>query len=210
VPPLTEKAIETSSRIVAQMGPEPFIDAMSAHPDFNILVGGRAYDPSPYVAYAAFVSGVQYPSQDAQNILGAYTHMGKIMECGGVCAEPKSAGARATMYTGGVFDVCPLDPNGRCTPLSVAAHTLYEKSRPDILYGPGGYLDVTGSIYEQLTDGRTIRARGSKFHLSSESGRPYQVKLEGAGVVGYRSMYMGSIKDRECCPSPSLLGVRSY
>ena len=105
------------------------------------------------------------------------------------------------MYRDGTFDLIPMDPESRCTPLSVAAHTLYEKSRPDLLYGPGGHLDLTGSQYEQLEDDRSTRVRGGTFTFSTDTGRPYQVKLEAAKSIGYRSIYMGSISDRECYTS---------
>lgn len=182
------------------MGPEPFYDAMLANPDFNVIVGGRAYDPSPYIAFAAYAS--RTPLKDtatpaAQQLWGGFTHMGKIMECGGLCATPKSSGATATVYHDGTFDVTPMDPASRCTPITVSAHTLYEKSRPDLLYGPGGWLDLTQSKYEQLEDDRTCRVRGGKFTFSRDAGLPYQVKLEAATVIGYRSNYMGSIKDRK-------------
>ncbi|KAI0599550.1 hypothetical protein F4775DRAFT_591337 [Biscogniauxia sp. FL1348] len=201
VPDLTEDDIDASARIVAQMGPEPFIDAMNANPDFDIIVGGRAYDPAPYVGYAAYLAKAKLPppasqrSPEAQRQFGGFTHMGKIMECGGICATPKSHGAIATVYRDGSFQITPLDPGARCTPLSVAAHTLYEKARPDILYGPGGYLDLNTATYEQLKDQRSVRVRGSMFHFSQERGLPYQVKLEAAKVVGYRTIFMGSIRD---------------
>ncbi|KAI8631639.1 hypothetical protein F5Y19DRAFT_473317 [Xylariaceae sp. FL1651] len=198
VPTLTEEDITESPCIVAQMGPEPFLDAMRAHPDFNVIVGGRAYDPAPYVAYAAYVAGVElddWSSEEARRRVGGFTHMGKIMECGGVCALPKSQGAIATVYQNGAFDITPLDNRARCTPISVAAHTLYEKTRPDILHGPGGHLDLNVANYEQLSDERTVRVHGGTFHWSREAGIPYQVKLEGGRVVGYRTIYMGSFKD---------------
>ncbi|KAI0391906.1 hypothetical protein F5Y17DRAFT_385581 [Xylariaceae sp. FL0594] len=204
VPPLTEDDVTECRCVVAQMGPEPFLDAMRANPDFNVIVGGRAYDPSPYIAYAAHVSGasLDYDHDDEEQLLlrhrqvvGGFTHMGKIMECGGVCAVPKSQGAIATVYRNGTFDISPLDAKARCTPISVAAHTLYEKSRPDMLFGPGGYLDLNTADYEQLPDGRTVRAHGGTFHWTGETGAPYQVKLEAAKSVGFRTMYMGSIKD---------------
>ncbi|KAH6658033.1 hypothetical protein BKA67DRAFT_204926 [Truncatella angustata] len=198
VPQLTEEAIDQSARIVAQLGPEPFIDAMIANPDFDIIVGGRAYDPSPYIAFAAFhaQTHLKDASQEKkEQLFGAYTHMGKIMECGGQCAKPKSAGAISTIYSNGEFDVSPLDPEAACTPLSVAAHTLYEKSRPDILHGPGGYMDLTKSGYSQLSDGRSIRVSGSSFHFSRDEGLPYTWKLEAARVIGYRTIFIGSIKD---------------
>lgn len=103
----------------------------------------------------------------------------------------------AKLYPDASFEIVPTDPAAKCTPTSVAAHTLYEKSRPDILSGPGGWLDLTESKYEQLDDGRTVRAWGGKYLKSVENGKPYQVKLEGARNVAYRSMYVGSIRDRE-------------
>ncbi|KAI0020014.1 hypothetical protein F4780DRAFT_744096 [Xylariomycetidae sp. FL0641] len=198
VPDLKEEDIEAASRVVAQMGPEPFTDAMEAHPDFDVLVGGRAYDPSPYIGYAMHKSKADlstWKSEDVRGYLGGLNHMGKIMECGGICAEPKSHGAIATVYQDGTFDIKPTDPKSRCTPLSIAAHTLYEKTRPDILHGPGGYLDLNTATYERLSDGRTVRVRGSTFHSSQERGIPYQVKLEAATVTGYRTMFLGSFRD---------------
>ncbi|RYP32718.1 hypothetical protein DL767_005052 [Monosporascus sp. MG133] len=198
VPELTEEAVEDTPRVVAQLGPEPFTDVMREHPDFNIIVAGRAYDPAPHVGYAAWLAGAEDDPPDSETArynFGAFTHVGKILECGGVCAEPKSHGAHATVYRGGVFDVTPVDPAARCTPVTVGAHTLYEKSRPDVLHGPGGALDLRGSTFEQLEDGRTVRVRGSLFHFSTANGEPYQFKLEGARVIGYRSMFMGSFHD---------------
>ncbi|XXH02207.1 hypothetical protein Hte_008575 [Hypoxylon texense] len=198
VPPLTEEDIDASIRVVAQMGPEPFIDAMAHNPDFDIIAGGRAYDPAPYVAYCAYLAGVDmndWSNPTVQRQIGGFTHMGKILECGGTCAEPKSHGATATVYKDGEFIISPLTPAARCTPVSVAAHTMYEKSRPDILHGPGGYFDLNTATYEQLEDQRSIRVKGSMFHFTRESGKPYQVKLEAGQIIGYRSMFMGSIRD---------------
>ncbi|KAF1998849.1 hypothetical protein P154DRAFT_577470 [Amniculicola lignicola CBS 123094] len=198
VPKLTTDDVESVPRIASQMGPEPFIDAMVAHPDFDIIVGGRAYDPSPYVAFAAFTSNTQIQdtaTTQSERLWGGFTHMGKIMECGGICATPKSHGAIATVYKDGTFDIRPTLPEARCTPLSVAAHTLYEKSRPDLLSGPGGVLHLTRAAYEQLDDDRTVRVCGGLFRFSRHVGLPYRIKLEGAKVIGYRSMYMGSLKD---------------
>lgn len=202
VPPLTAELIDSAPRIVSQMGPEPFHDAMIATPDFNIIVGGRAYDPSPYIAFAAWASRTPLShtaSPQAKRLWGGFTHMGKILECGGFCETPKCAAVRATVYQDGTFDLTPGGPQSRCIPMSVSAHTLYEKSRPDLLSGPGGCLDLTKSSYELLDDGRTCRVRGGLFTFSRDAGQKYRIKLEGARVVGYRSIYMGSVKDRESC-----------
>jgi hypothetical protein len=198
VPPLTSADIEDAVTIVAQMGPEPFVEAMEAEPDFDIIIGGRAYDPSPYIAFCLFQTSRQ--SQASHTPLtaqqeGGFLHMGKIMECGALCATPKSATAMATIYKDGSFDIKPLAPDARCTPSSVAAHTLYEKTRPDILPGPGGDLVLTHSTYEQLSDQRTVRVYGATFQPSRSVGLPYTVKLEAAKTVGYRAIFMGGIRD---------------
>ncbi|KAF5977280.1 hypothetical protein FCOIX_6547 [Fusarium coicis] len=198
VPPVTEFEINESLRVVAQMGYEPFFDVMTANPDFNIIIGGRAYDPSPYVAFCVHQLTRQsnhVSTEELHSRFGGFYHMGKILECGGQCSFPKSHGAVATVYENGLFDVRPTDPDSRCTALSVAAHTLYENTRPDVLRGPGGSLHLENSQYEQLSDGKSVRVSGSAYRSSEAGGKPYQLKLEAARIVGYRSMFMGSITD---------------
>ncbi|KAH7305275.1 hypothetical protein B0I35DRAFT_493239 [Stachybotrys elegans] len=198
VPQLTEDNIESSVRVVAQAGYEPFLDAMEAYPDFDIIIGGRAYDPAPYVAYCVFRLKQEIPGlHDAalEQRLGSFMHMGKIMECGGQCSTPKSHGAIATVFSDGLFHVEPMAPESKCTPLSVAAHTMYENTRPDLLRGPGGVLDLNSCRYEQLADGRTVKVSGSRYRTSTQEGMPYRLKLEAACVKGYRSMFLGSVRD---------------
>lgn len=178
------------------MGPEPFLDAMSKHPDFNIVIGGRAYDPAPYVAFSIFharQTAGKTSVTDAQ--IGGFTHMGKIMECGALCATPKAKSSMATVYVDGSFDIKPLDVGSRCTAASVASHTLYEKSRPDILAGPGGSLDLRGTRYEQLPDGVSVHVEGATFSWLRDTGAPYTVKLEAAKVKGFRTIFMGGVRD---------------
>ncbi|KAL7899960.1 hypothetical protein HDV64DRAFT_268360 [Trichoderma sp. TUCIM 5745] len=198
VPPLTVEDLKASKTIVGQMGPEPYIRAMSTHPDFDIIIGGRSYDPAPYVAFSAYHAFNQRYNQALaldSHILGGFTHMGKIMECGGLCATPKSPSCQATIYRDGTFDVKPLMRGAVCTPTTVAAHTLYEKSRPDRLYGPGGYIDLSASTYSTLSDNCSVRISGTTFHPSRESGECYTVKLESAKIIGYRTMFIGSFID---------------
>jgi hypothetical protein len=183
-PELTETDIDETVDIVAQMGAEPFARALNEHPDADIIVTGRAYDPAPH---AGFCMGRGIDP-------GLYWHMGKIIECGAACAEPKGRNILATIRPGS-FDVEPMNPAERCTPTSVAAHTLYEKTRPDLLSGPGGTIDLRGARYEALDD-RRVRVSGSAFIPS----QGYTVKLEGAAIVGYRTIFIGGIRD------PILLG----
>ncbi|PYI30072.1 CAIB/BAIF family enzyme [Aspergillus indologenus CBS 114.80] len=178
--PVEELTIEDVDRaldLVAQMGAEPYLSALQSNPD--IILGGRSYDPAPFAAFSMH-HGVQP---------GVAWHMGKIMECGGICAIPKGRSMIATMRTDS-FDLTPLAPSERCTPVSVAAHTLYEKTRPDQLPGPGGVLILDDASYEQLTP-KTVRVRSAKFVPSTV----YQVKLEGVEKLGYRTIFIGGIRD---------------
>jgi hypothetical protein len=54
IPALTESDIDYTNKIVAQMGLEPYLKAMQENPDFDIIIGGRAYDPSPYAAFCLY------------------------------------------------------------------------------------------------------------------------------------------------------------
>ncbi|KAI9698899.1 MAG: hypothetical protein M1820_007320 [Bogoriella megaspora] len=183
VPELTMQDVDDATRIVAQMGVEPYVKAMEEHPGFDIVIGGRSYDPAMYAAFCRY-RGI--------NDLGIAYHMGKIMECGGLCAKPKSRSALATIRPTS-FDITPLDPSARCTALSVAAHTLYEKARPDILEGPGGALHLDSAQYEEIEDGRSVRVSGGRF-VPVANGE-YNLKLEGAKVAGYRSVFIGAFRD---------------
>ncbi|KAK7214805.1 hypothetical protein V2G26_002808 [Clonostachys chloroleuca] len=186
-------------RIVAQMGPEPLLDAINAHPDYNVLIAGRSYDLAPFVAFTAYhtlrARGLKEYTDLSPGELGVISHMGKILECGGLCATPKGTSAQGIMNNDLSFDIKPLNPAARCTPLSVAAHTLYEKSRPDKLFGPGGYIDLNESTFTQLEDHRSVRVRGSVFHGNRRENTTYFTKLEGARVTGYRTLTMGSFRD---------------
>jgi hypothetical protein len=179
-PPATREDIETSEHIVAQMGSEPILQVLREHPGIDVVVAGRAYDPAPYAAFCQF-HGIEDP--------GIFWHMGKIMECGANCAEPKGKVILATVRQDS-FDLEPMSANERCTPLSVAAHTLYEKTRPDLLSGPGGVLDLAGATYVPLNE-RTVRVKGSVFRASPK----YLVKLEGAAIAGQRTIFVGGIRD---------------
>ncbi|KAJ5595469.1 uncharacterized protein N7459_001677 [Penicillium hispanicum] len=184
VPELEPRDIDDATRIVAQMGIEPWLKAMEEHPDFDIIVGGRSYDPSPYAAFC-----LSHGITD----LGVAYHMGKIMECGALCSVPKSREALAIVRNDS-FDIRALDLRSRCTAVSVASHTLYEKTRPDILTGPGGDLHLEDTQYEELPDGRTVRVRGARFAPVEEGG--YTIKLEAGRQDGYHSMFIGGFTDR--------------
>lgn len=170
----TNTLIPTPAELMAD--DHSYIQALKDDPD--IILGGRSYDPAPFAAFC-ITRGCD-PS--------VAWHMGKIMECGGICSVPKGREMVATMSRDS-FTLTPLSPPDRCTPLSVAAHTLYEKTRPDKLPGPGGVLELDGARYEQVTP-KSTRVSGAKF-----VPRPYQIKLEGVTKLGHRTIFIGGIRD---------------
>lgn len=179
VPEIDADTIGRCGSIVAQMGPEPIMRALEQGAD--IVLCGRAYDPTMFAALP-IVKGFDP---------GLALHMGKIMECGAQCAIP---GAASDCMVGTLnasdFVLAPSNPARACTPLSVAAHTLYEKADPALLPGPGGSLDLSNCNFEPVDD-RSVRVSGSRFVAET----PYRVKLEGAELVGFRSIAIAGIRD---------------
>ena len=175
----TTDDIRGAAALVAQMGADPFLAVIDGDEPWDVIVAGRAYDPAPHAAWS-MSRGVSP---------GIAWHSGKILECGGACCEPKGGGVLATLYED-AFDLRPMSPAQRATTLSVAAHTLYEKSRPDLLPGPAGLLDLRGCAYTALDD-RVVRVTGSAHR---DADHP-TVKLEGATIVGERATFIGGVRD---------------
>lgn len=178
VPELTAETLAETNGVVAQMGVEPILRALREGPD--IILCGRAYDPAPFAAFGIF------RGHDP----ALCEHMGKILECGALCAEPGTA--KDCMLgrlddTG--FEVWPADSRRACTPTSVAAHSFYEKEHPYLLRGPGTLLDVSGCRFLQLEEGG-VRVTGSRL-----LPEPYTVKLEGARLCAYRTFVLAGIRD---------------
>lgn len=176
---ISEDDIENTVRIVAQMGDEPFIEALNNGAD--LILAGRAYDPSVFSALA-IKEGFDK---------GLAIHMGKILECAAITALPGSGSDSMFGYLRhDSFILEPLSPNRRCTTLSVAAHTLYEKSNPYLLPGPGGAINLHECKFEQIDDNK-VRVSGSRFIPTED----YFVKLEGVKKVGYRTISCAGVKD---------------
>ncbi len=178
VPELTSTDIDDAVRIVAQMGVEPFQHALAAGAE--VVVAGRSNDPSMFAALP-IARGFDR---------GLALHMAKILECGAIAAEPGSGSdGLIGVLKRDCFELEPLTPERRCTVQSVAAHSLYEKSNPSALFGPGGHVDLTDVRFEQIDD-RRVRVSGSRFVPA-----PYTLKLEGATREGFRTIAIAGIRD---------------
>jgi len=179
VPALTEEAVDASCHIVAQIGCEPLIAALKA--GCHVVLAGRCYDPACFAALP-----VMQGFDD-----GLALHMGKILECGAIAAAPGSGAdcAFATLYADR-FILEALSPKRRFTRESAAAHTLYEKSDPYRLPGPGGVIDLHACSFTEVGEGR-VEVRGSRY----ERTVPYRIKLEGTRRTGYRSLSIAGTRD---------------
>ncbi|POY36621.1 3-methylaspartate ammonia-lyase [Solitalea longa] len=176
---ITVADVDETVRIVAQMGEEPFIKALNE--GANVIIAGRSYDPSVFAALA-IREGFDR---------GLALHMGKILECAAIAALPGSGSDCMFGYLQkDGFILEPLSPLRKCTTLSVAAHTLYEKTNPYFLPGPGGALNLHQSQFEQITDNK-VKVTGTVFEPTPE----YFVKLEGVKKVGCRTISIAAVKD---------------
>ena len=178
-PQLTAEDIDATTNIVGQMGIEPIMKALDS--GVQVVLAGRAYDPTVFAA----------PAIRKGYDKGLAIHLGKILECASICATPGSGSDCMFGYLGeDYFRVEPLSPVRKCTTLSVAAHTLYEKTNPYILPGPGGHLDLTNTTFEQDSE-NTVKVKGSRYVTAPK----YTIKLEGAKCIGYRTVSVAGTRD---------------
>ncbi|NTW95187.1 MAG: DUF1446 domain-containing protein [Erysipelotrichaceae bacterium] len=178
-PECTKEDILESTHIVGQMGVEPFIKALNDGAE--VIIAGRSYDPNMFAALP-IIRGFDK---------GLALHMGKILECAAIASSPGS-GSDCMMgtITDDSFILQTLNPARKCTVLSVSAHTLYEKTNPYILPGPGGIIDLHNTAFTQLDEER-VEVKGSKFIPSD----PYYIKLEAAKCVGFRTVSIAGVRD---------------
>ena len=76
--PLTPEDVRACTHVVAQMGVEPFVNALEAGAE--VVLAGRAYDPAVFAA-VPILAGFDP---------GLALHMGKILECAAIAAAPGS------------------------------------------------------------------------------------------------------------------------
>ncbi|MCP8616313.1 acyclic terpene utilization AtuA family protein [Salirhabdus salicampi] len=177
-PPLSHNTIQHLHRSVAMMGPEPFIEALKE--DVDLIIAGRATDASVFTSFPIF---------KGMNPATAW-HAAKIIECGAATAVPKSHDCIMATIRDEEFFIETLNPEKTLPWKNVAAHTMYENVSPFHLQEPGGVLDTTASVYEQVNE-RTVRVTGSSFIKDPN----YKVKLEGVEKVGYRTICIAGIRD---------------
>jgi len=152
VPELTEETLDQTLNIVGQMGHEPIMTALKNGAE--LVVAGRAYDPSIFAAWPilkGFDGGLAY-------------HLGKILECGALCAEP---GTAKDCVMGHLrrdhFLVEPLNSKRKCTTIAGIRDPIMikniEEIRRDLIEQVTTYYDdIPTSEYRIL------------FHLYGKNG----------------------------------------
>lgn len=180
LPMPTDTDVDNCPNVVAQMGVEPIQNLLKQGVD--VVLAGRAYDPT---CFAALPIMKGYDTALA-------THMGKILECAAIAATPGSGSdsVMGTLYEDH-FTLTPLSDIRKFTALSTAAHSLYEKSDPYHLPGPGGSLNLTHVKFNELPETGEVEVRGTTF----EPTPVYRIKLEGASPLGYRTLSIAGTHD---------------
>ncbi len=180
MPPLTEQMVEDSLHIVGMMGIEPIQEALKG--GAQVVIAGRSSDTSIYAALPlmkGFDPGIVW-------------HMAKILECGAAAVTQRLApDSMMAVVHPDSFDVFPIREDYRCSPQSIASHTLYENADPFELIEPSGTLITRDSRYEAISD-RAVRVSGSRLR-PNEGG--YSIKIEGVRQVGYSTIVPGAVRD---------------
>ena len=178
-PPFDENVIDRSEHIVGMMGAEPFIRALQS--GAAVVLAGRASDTAIFASVPLMRGFAPGPAW----------HAAKILECGAAAVvNRRTPDCMFAWLKRDHFVVEAPDETLRCTPQSIASHSLYENADPFRLVECSGTLDLTNSRYESVSE-RAVKVSGSAF-IDAER---YTVKLEGAEKAGYQSILIGSVRD---------------
>jgi len=176
--PPSDADVRQCGHIVGQCGTETLASALALDPD--VLIAGRACDTAIFAAVPVMLG---YP-------VALSLHMAKIIECTSLCCQPGGRDAMLAELDGEGFTLESMHPDAHATPVSVAAHALYEQSDPWQVEEPGGTLLLEHARYEALDHHRT-RVKGAMFEPRA---RP-SLKIEGAARVGARVVLLAGVAD---------------
>ena len=175
---LNDAEIDEASCIVGQMGTEAFVRAIDQEPD--VIIAGRACDTAIYTALPAKLG---FP-------IGPALQMAKIIECASLCTEGGGRDAMLGTLEGLSFVLESMNPIRKATPMSVAAHGLYEQADPLSVAEPEGVLYLEDSKFEAV-DERRCRVSGGRWVPAKQ----FSVKIEGATRVGSRAIMVAGSTD---------------
>jgi len=175
---LTEDDINQTDKVVAVMGVHPYIEALENGAD--VIIGGRSSDTCVYAAAAIWKGMPEATSYFA----------GKALECSSFCAEPYGAKETVIGYVREKSVVVEaMSDFQKCTPASIAGHSMYERSNPFEEIFPGGRIDLTECNYQQISE-KATEVTGIKYIEDNLT-----FKLEGSGKVGERRVIVVGVRD---------------
>jgi hypothetical protein len=174
-PQLSEEALREST-IVGQMGVHPLMTALESGAQY--IFAGRSCDA------ALFAADMIRHGIDA----GLAYHVGHVLECGAIACDPGSPSdcLVAEIYDDGSAVFTAPDPERRCTPHSLAVHSLYEESHPQLQHYPEGILVMDQTEFFSR-GGRSSGIRNSRF-VRSKKPWPLSIKLEGSRWMGQQKV----------------------
>ena len=178
MPDLTIEEIDAATHIVGQMGMEAFQRGLDAGVD--VLIAGRACDTAIFASLPVMLG---FP-------IGLAVHMAKIIECASLCCLPGGRDTILATLDDEGFVLESMAAQRSATPMSVAAHSLYEQSDPYVIIEPEGRVDLRTARYEALDERRT-RVSGASWIQAPE----VTVKIEGSRVVGERAALLCAAAD---------------
>jgi hypothetical protein len=178
MPALDEATVEAADVIVGQMGTEAFQRALRAGAD--VIIAGRACDTAIFAALPGLLGAP----------MGPIMHMAKIIECASLCCVPGGRDAMLATVEGDGFVLESMNPTRAATPMSVAAHSLYEQDNPYEVFEPEGCLRVDAARYEAL-DAKRTRVSGATW----TPARQFTLKIEGATRLGERCLLLAATAD---------------
>jgi hypothetical protein len=174
-PELSEEALQESV-IVGQMGVHPLIAALDGGAQF--IFAGRACDS------ALFAADMIRRGIDA----GLAYHAGYILESGALACDPGSPSdcLVVEIYDDGTAIFTAPNSGRRCTAHSLAVHSLYQQSHPQLQLFPEGVLTTEHTQFFSLGN-RSAGIRNSRFIRASKA-TPWSLKLEGSRRLGARKV----------------------
>ncbi|GAA4342821.1 acyclic terpene utilization AtuA family protein [Pigmentiphaga soli] len=178
MPDLTIEEVGAASHIVGQMGMSTFQQAFAA--DIDVLIAGRACDTAIFSALPVMLG---FPA-------GLAVHMAKIIECASLCCLPGGRDTILATLDDDGFVLESMAPQRRATPVSVAAHSLYEQSDPFLIIEPEGRAELHDARYEQIDERRT-RVSGARWVPATAQ----TIKIEGSRRVGERAVLLCAASD---------------
>jgi len=146
----------------------------------DVVIAGRACDTGIFAAVPQLLG---YP-------MGLALHMAKIIECCSLCCLPGGRDSILGHLTHDDFVLESMNPDRHATPLSVAAHVLYEQDDPFSVSEPEGKLLLRDAQYEAVDQHRT-RCFGAQY----EEAIKFRIKIEGAQRLGARAVMLAGSAD---------------